>query len=67
MPFSRWRIRSHDGGQNIFQDTMSVTSFFLYVLTRAPLATGFNYADGVGDKSSFITSELHQLAVYGEH
>jgi hypothetical protein len=27
-------------------------------------ASGFNYADRIGDKSSFITAELHQHAVY---
>jgi hypothetical protein len=29
-------------------------------------ALGFSNADGFGDKSSFITTELHQLPVYGE-
>jgi hypothetical protein len=48
-----------------------VSSFFLYILTRVSQASGlrlqrFSYADGVGDKSSFITTELHQLAVDGE-
>jgi hypothetical protein len=44
----------------------SVSSFFLCILTRVPQASGFSYADGLGDKSLFITTELHQLAVYGE-
>jgi hypothetical protein len=43
-----------------------VSSFFLCVLTRVLQASGFSYADGVGDKSSFITTELHQLAIDGE-
>jgi hypothetical protein len=43
-----------------------VSSFFLYILTRVPQASGFNYANEIGNKSSFITTELYQLAVYGE-
>jgi hypothetical protein len=36
------------------------------VLTTVPQASGFSHADGLGDKSPFITTELHQLTVYGE-
>jgi hypothetical protein len=43
----------------------TVSSFFLCILTKVP-QSGFNYADGIGNKSSFITAELHQLAVYEE-
>jgi hypothetical protein len=43
-----------------------VSSFFLCILTRVSQASGLGYADGLGDESTFITTELHQLAVYGE-
>ena len=43
-----------------------VVSFFLYILTRVPQASGFSYANGLGDESSYVTTELHQLPVYGE-
>jgi hypothetical protein len=34
--------------------------------SRASRASGFSYTDGLGDKSSFITTEPHQLALCRE-
>jgi hypothetical protein len=57
------QARSCRGGTNI---SYSVVPMKKEDLDGVPQASSFSYADGLGDKSSFITTELHQLPVYGE-
>jgi hypothetical protein len=57
------QARNCRGGTNI---SYSVVPKKKEDLDGVPQASSFSYADGLGDKSSFITTELHQLPVYGE-
>ena len=44
----------------------NVNRIFLYLQKRVSQVSGFSSTNGLGDKLSFITTDLHQLAVYGE-